>query len=405
MSWTTRTWQPKVRRDGPFVVVGAFFLIPSLFFLTAWYVDFLAGRSSSLVLTIVAILAVLFPALICFQMAGRAGRRRFLWTVLVLAGSLMALWLPARYLILDGPLPTATFLAVPMAFRQTLAAALVSLVPLLGGTIPVIIYGLAIGVDRPLPGVAPRGAVLLATAAGVLIWFASLFISLLNPQPPPLAPIDERITLTAELLRPPTLPGEVVPSTWLTLLWRLRDGHPPGATEVSAENDSVRLSLSADVQDHGLLDMLMGRGAIELVNVGDSPPAAGTTVSTTDWPLAGADEAYDTVVSSDDLQIETHWSGFSRRAVELDYDDGSPVLVVTFEERPADRLQRLVEQRSDAFLSLVLDNVVILSFPLQGALEGNTLGIRRLSPEIAPALAAIMRYGPLPLVPSIETAQ
>lgn len=403
MSWTTRTWQPTVRRDGPFVVVGAYFLIPSLFFIAAWYVDFLAGRSSSLLLTAAAVLAAVLPALICFQMAGRAGRRRFLWTVLVLAGSLMGLWLPARYLILGGPLPPAVFLAVPMTFRQTLAAALVSLLPLLGGTIPVLIYGLAIGVDRPLPGVAPRGAVLLATVAGVIIWFASLFIGLLNPQPPPLAPVEEQITLTAELSPPPTLPGDAVPSTWLTLLWRLQDGHPPGATEVHPENDSVRLSLSADVREHGLLEMLMGRGAIELVDVGDSPPAAGTTVSTTEWPLAGADEAYDTVVSSDDLLVQAHWSGFSQRMVDLDYDDGSPVLIASFEERSADGLQRLLDQRSDAFLSLVLDNVVILSFPLQGALEGNALNIRRLPPEIAPALAAIMRYGPLPLVPAIET--
>lgn len=405
MSWTTRTWQPTVRRDGPFVVVGAFFLIPSLFFFIAWYIDFLVDRSSSLVLTATAALAAIIPALICFHMAGRAGRRRFMWTVLVLAGSIMALWLPARYLILGGPLPPATFLAVPMTFRQTLAAALVSLLPLLAGAIPVMVYGLAIGVDRPLPGVAPRGAILLSAAGGVLMWFIALFISLLNPQPPPFAPIDEQITLIVELSPPPTLPGDVVPSTWATLLWRVRDGYPPGVTEVTAENDSIQLSLAAAVQEHGVLEILMGRGAIELVDVGDSPPAAGTLVSTTLWPLPGAEEEFETVVSSNDLLVETHWSGFNQGAVALELDDSAPVLLVAFEESAAARLQALSEQRPGAFLSMVLDNMVILSFPLQGALQGNTLEIRRLPPEIAPALAAVMRYGPLPLVPAVEMIQ
>lgn len=400
MSWTTRTWQPPVRRDGPLVVVGAFFLIPALFFLISWYVDFLASRPAFIVLAATAVLAAVIPSLICFHMAGRAGRRRLMWTFLVLAGSLMALWLPARYLILGGPLPPQTFVAVPMAFRQTLAAALVSLVPLLAGTIPVLVYGLAIGVDRPLPGVAPQGVVLLAAAVGALIWFAALFIALLNPQPPPFVPLDEQITVAVELSRPPTLPGVVVPSTWLTLLWRLHDGHPPGATNVSVENDSMLLSLPGDLREHGLLEMLMGRGAIELVDVGDSPPAAETSVSTTQWPLPGAEETFETVVSSDELLVEAHWSGFGRRAVTL--DDDTYVVVATFDEAAAARLNALSEQRPGAFLSLVLDNVVILSFPLQGALDDNMLEIRRVPPEIAAALTAIMRYGPLPLVPTVQ---
>lgn len=405
MSWSARTWQPTVRRDGPIIVVAAFFLIPSLFFFAAWYADFLAGRSSTIVLTIAAAVAGLIPPIICFRMAGRAGRRRLLWAFLVLAGSLMALWLPARYLISDGPLPPAAFLAVPTTFRQTLAAALVSLFPLLMGTIPVMVYGLAIGIDRPLPGVAPRGAVLLTAAGGAILWFAALFISLLNPQPPPFVPVGQQIAVTAQLSPPPTLPGDVVPSTWATLLWRLRDGSPPGATEVGVENDSVRLSLPATIQEHGLLDMLLGRGAIELVDVADSPPAAGTTVSTTLWPSPGADEAFETVVSSDDLLTETHWSGFVRGVVTLGVNNNAPVLIVTFDDAGRERLQALSASRPGVFLTLVLDNVVILSFPLQGALEGDTLVIRRLPPEIAPTLAAIMRYGPLPLVPAVEAIE
>lgn len=405
MSWSARTWQPTVRRDGPLVVVAAFFLIPSLFFLGAWYADFLADQSSSILLIIAAVVTALIPPIICFQLAGRAGRRRFLWAVLVLAGSLMALWLPAQYLVLGGPLPPGAYLAVPTALRQTMASALVSLFPLLMGTIPVLVYGLAIGVERPLSGIAPRGAVLLTAAGGALLWFGALFISLLNPQPPPLVPIGEQVRLTAELAPPPTLPGDVVPSTWATLLWRLREGIPPGATEIDVENDSMRLSLPASVQEQGLLDMLMGRGAIELVDVADSPPAAGTLVSTTLWPLPGADEAFETVLSGDDLLTEIHWSGFVRGVVALDVDNNAPVLVVSFDEAALETLQALAADRTGMFLSLVLDNVVVLSFPLQGALEGDTLAIRRLTPEIAPALAAIMRYGPLPLTPDVQVIE
>ena len=404
MSWSTRSWRPATRRDGPLVILAAFFLAPAFFFLVGWYADYIMGVTSAVVVPITAAATLLLPALFCYRLAGRAGRRRALWAILVLAGSLLSLWLPIRYLVLGGPLPPAAYGVLPVAFRQTIAATLVSLIPLLMGMIPVVVYGLAIGIDRPLAGIPPRASVLVAALAGILVWAATLFISLLNPVRPPLIPVGAETAITARVSPPPTLPGEIVPLTWASLLWRLHDGVPPGATHITAGDGDLELMLTLPVvaQSQVILGILVGPGMVELVNSGDDPPGAGSEVSTTLRPLPGAEEAFETVLSSGDLMTEAHWSGTAVGAVSLETENDAPVMTLTLSDEGHRRLERFSEDNQGAFLSLVLDNVVLLSFPTRGSIEDGTLVVRRLDPEIAPAVTAILRYGPLPLVPEIE---
>lgn len=405
MSWNARTWQPAVRRDGPLTVAAAFFLLPALFFFTTWYASYFAGTTPTVVVTLAGAIALITPPLLSFHLAGRAGRRRTLWAFLVLSGLILSLWLPTRYLIPGGPLPPGAYIAIPEVLSQALAATVVSMIPLLMGAIPVVVYGLAIEMDRPLAGVPPRAAVLMTAGGGIILWAGALFVTLLNPVAPPFVPLGARIEVQIHLSPPPTLPGEIVPATWEALLWRLHDGLPPGATEVSSENDSLGLRLPAIVERQNFLNLLMGQGTVELVDAGDSPPAAGTSVSTTRRPLAGAEETLESVLAGEAFAQEEHWSGVGMRQVRLEERNNATVLVVTIAEEGQETLQRFAEENRGAFLSLVLDNVVLISFPALGAIENGTLVIRRVDSEIAAVLAAIMRYGPLPLLPEVEVVR
>lgn len=400
MSWSMRTWQPPVRRDGPLIVIAAFFLLPGLFFISAWYADYFRSSSSSAVVAIMGAIAVFVPSLLCYQLAGRAGRRRILWALLVLAGSVMSLWLATQYLVIGGSLPAASYIALPAALRRVLATTLVSSVPLLMGMLPVLVYGLAVGQDRPLAGVPPRGAVIFLAVVGGIIWMGTLFLALLNPAPPPLIPLGNRVEVLAQLTRPAGLPGEIVPATWAALFWRLHDGMAPGVTGVEQENGAYRLFTPEGMDS--MAPLFMGRGAVEFVDAGSTPPSSGANVSTTRQPLAGAEETLETVLTEEHFARSIHWTGIEVNEIAIDDGTTASVLVITLNEEGQAALQRYSESNRSAFLSLVIDNVAVVSFPIAGALENGTLVIRRLEPQTATAVAAIMRYGPLGLVPEYE---
>jgi hypothetical protein len=295
-----------------------------------------------------------------------------------------------------------SYVALPAALSQVLAATTVSIVPLLTGTIPIVVYGLAVGQDHPLAGIPPRGAVILAAVTGAIFWAVTLFVALLNPVVPPFVNLGERVAVVARVTRPAGLPGEVVPATWSALLWRLHDGALPGATGVRMTEEGLVLQLPAWLESEGLLEPVLGRGRIELVNAGEVPPTPGTSVSTSESPLPGAEETLDTIVSGEQLAQDAHWSGISTGKVALEEGLEASVLTLVLDEAGQETLVRFAEDNQGAFLSIVLDNTALISFPVLGAIDENTLVIRRLDPELAKILAAIMRYGPLPLVPEVE---
>lgn len=403
MSWSTRTWEPRIRRDGPLLAVATFFVAPCAFFLVMWYTQYLSGLSTTPVIASLGALVVLIPPLICYRLARRAGRRGALWFIIVLAGMILAHWLPARYLVLGGSLPSGAHVVLPNLARQALAATLVSLVPLVMGMIPVIVYGLAIGLDRPLAGTPPRGAVMLVAAAGTILWIVVLFASLLNPTPPLFAVTAEQVEYVVNVSRPPALSAQVEESTWEALLWRLHDGAPPGATAVRAsEDEGVHMQLPETVQSSAVLELLMGPGVIEFVDAGDAPPAAGTEVSTSSRSIAAADFAFDTVLAGDDVILEQHWSGIASRTVELVVQDDDPIMMVHLNDEGLAKLRRYSEENQGDFLALVLDNTVILSFPVRSSIDSHVLTIRRLEPDWARPIMAILRYGSLPLTPTVE---
>lgn len=403
MSWRVNTWQPPVRRDGPLVVGAAFFLLPCLFFLVTWYADYFAASSSTVVMVMVAIGAVLGPALLCFRYASRAGRRRILWSALVLGGSVMSMWLPVQYLFQGGPLPISAHIPLPQVLRQVSATTTVALLPLLMGTIPVVLYGLVPGQDRPTEGTPPRGAVLLTAGAGIVLWAAALYLTLLNPAPPPLVPPGERVVTDVEVIRPPALPGELLPQTWTALLWRLHDGVAPGATDLSRESsERLIMQLPESVERENLAILLMGKGIIEFVDVGNDPPPVGSTISTSGRALSDVDEVFDTIVTPEQFTHTFHWSGQRISRVTVQEDGEMAVLIITLTEEGQNDLQGFARGRRGSFLTLTLDNQVIISFPVSEAIADNTLVVRRLDVDVAHALAAIMRYGPLQLVPTFS---
>lgn len=402
MSWSTRTWQPAVRRDWPLLAVLAFFVAPSAFFLTAWYVYYYSSVTARVVLIGVGVAGTVSPPLICYRLARRAGRRASLWFVLVLSGALLAHWLPARYLLLDGPLPPSAHTVVPRLFREALSTTAVSILPLVMGMVPVIMYGLAVGLDRPLAGVPPRGAVFLTAAGGSIVWSMTLFLSLLNPGPPLFVETGPQVEVAVDFGPQPTGTGDAMTASRERLLWRLHDGLPPGATQISEHNAGLRMQLPGLVQTIAVRDVMLGTGLLEFVDAGDAPPPAGTEVSTSLLPLPTAEMAFETVLENGNILKAVHWSGVSIGSVAMNAGNDTAILTVYLNADGVAELQKFSDENPGEFLAMVLDNVVILSFPVRSSVEGNVLTVRRVEPVLAAPLTAILRYGPLPLTPVVE---
>jgi hypothetical protein len=276
------------------------------------------------------------------------------------------------------------------------------MLPMVMGMVPVVMYGLAVGLDRPLAGIPPRGAVFLTAAGGFIVWSITLFLSLLNPGPPPFVETGSLFEVAVDFGPQPTESGDARTAARERLLWRLHDGLPPGATQLSERDAGLRMHLPGLVQTMAVRDVVMGSGLVEFVDAGDTPPPAGTEVSTTLLPLPTAEMAFDTILEDGDILKEFHWSGVSVGTVETTMESDAAILAIFLNADGVAKLQRFSDEDAGEFLAMVLDNVVILSFPIRSGVENNVLTVRRVEPVLAAPLAAVVRFGPLPVTPVVE---
>lgn len=408
MTWTTRTttWQIRDRRDRPLLIAGAFFVLVSAFFLADWYQNYTGGMLGQMPPIVLGIAALLMPAVLTWHQAGQAGRRRNLWSLLVLGGSALALFLPARYLILSRAVPTSSYQVIPGIYSQALTVTLVALIPLAMGAFPIVLYGLAIGQIRPLAGIPPRPAILGVWVAGTLICAVCHFIALLNPDLPPLIGVNRSREVRLSLDLPPTVESEVVTATWSKVLWRLSDGFPTGTTVTSADRDTVLLNVPAFPGWEERLAHLAAPGIVEIIYTGEAVLAPDTEVSTTLEPLPDKSVTYETLFSSSGLQRIQHWSGveFSDVTVET---TGERQAAIRFPltESTTRELQRTIATLENQNLALVLDNVVLAATSMQGGMTGASFLVAGLSNEDAQLVAAVARYGILPLIPSVNAGE
>lgn len=150
--------------------------------------------------------------------------------------------------------------------------------------------------------------------------------------------------------------------------------------------------------------MLMGRGIIEFIDVGDDPPVLGTRVSTSGMALSEVDDVFETILTAENFVYSTHWSDARFGRVEVQDGNEAAVITIRLNEEGQETLRRFANRRRGSFLTIALDNVAIASFPVAEAVEEDLLIIRRLDPHVANGLVGIMRHGPLQLVPQYELA-
>lgn len=404
MSWTTKTstWQPPGRRDRPLFIAVVFFGLVAVFFLWAWYQYYVQGMFGRVLLFILGIVALLAPAVLTWRQASHAGRLRNLWSLLVLGGSALALFLPGRYLVLSRPIPTSSYLVNPGIYGQALTVTLVALIPLAMGAFPIVLYGLAIGQARPLAGIPPRPAMLAVWVAGTVICGACHFVSLLNPVVPPLIGVNRSNEVQLRLDLPPTIETEVVTAAWSKLIWRLGDGFPPGTTVVSAERDAVRLTVPAIQGWKDRLAQLAAPGIVEIVYTGETLLTPDTEVSTTLRPLADKSQTYETLFSGAGLQRSQHWSGMEIADVTVETTrEGGAAIRLPLTAGTVVDIERRAGASENQNLALVLDNMVMAVTSMPIMTDGSFL-IEGLSIQDAQLVAAIARYGSLPLIPTVD---
>src|SRR5690606_21461340 len=87
-------------------------------------------------------------------------------------------------------------------------------------------------------------------------------------------------------------------------------------------------TLPAIVHEDNLAPTLMGRGRMEIVDAGDTPPAGGALVSTSTSPLPGPEAALETILTGEDLLYDVHWSGVSMAQIILEPGAENSVLVI-----------------------------------------------------------------------------
>jgi hypothetical protein len=274
------------------------------------------------------------------------------------------------------------------------------------GAFPIVLYGLAIGQIRPLAGIPPRPAILAVWVTGTLICAACQFIALLNPDLPPLISVDRRREIQLRIDPPPTIESEVITATWSKLLWRFGDGFPTGAKVVSGDRDAVRLSVPAFPGWEERVARLAAPGIVEIVYTGNTVLTPETEVSTTLQPLADKSVTYETLFSSPGLQRVEHWSGmeFSEVTVETS-GEGRAAIRFQLAAPTAQELRRSIAARESQNLALVLDNVVVIATSMQGDPSDGSFLVQGLSVKDAQLVAAVARYGILPLVPSVDTRE
>lgn len=408
MSWTAKTWQPKVPRDEPLIIAGAFYAFMGLLFLGSWYTDYLTGGTRRLPVFILAAAALVAPALLTWRQARRAGRRRALWAILVLGGTALALWLPVQYLLMSESLPPYTQVVLPEVLSQAQAATFVTLVPLAMGALPFVLYGFALGQTRPMPGVPPRIAVVAIWAGGTLLLTGTLFVAMLKPASPPLVSVPAPNTITLRVERPPTMETEATYATWNKLLWRFRDALPPGASDVSVNQEELTVSLPRFAEPGTTLSFLIATGVIEIVDTGESRPTPDTEVSTTYSPLDDTSDRHETLISPQDLLFHEHWSGMAIADVRVETETGQrdeARLILPLTVESVRQIEDRLSTDRPSNLSLVMDNVVLAPLTSPDVIAGTGLAINGLDPPLARMVAAILRYDTLPLTPAVEAAQ
>lgn len=382
---------------GPAAALVLFFLLPTTLFLGVWYAEYFSSVFRTPLLIVSGAAVLLIPPMLVWWQATRERRRRFLWTSLVLAGTVLSLWLPANTLLRDGPLPPGAHTVWPEAFAEATAIVLIAAIPLLMGAIPVVLYALAVGQIRPVAGGTGPFAAALIYVAGAVLWCGSLLLALLNPFTPPLIDQQPVTTLALEAELPPEPAQDALPITWARLLWRLRDSTPPGSVPLASEGNGMTLGLPRQADTAVNRQLIGNRGAVQIVDFGTTRVQPGTELLPLDRLSESVEAPYRVVVTGDALQSQEHWSGMQIGEVSLVRSPSDrPVLRLTFEEAGSEAVREFTRNSSENYMGLVLDGLVVLSTPVIEPMVGNEFVIRGLNPGTAQLLASILRYGPLP---------
>ncbi|HSM55455.1 MAG TPA: hypothetical protein VK879_04800 [Candidatus Sulfomarinibacteraceae bacterium] len=388
---------------GPAAALVLFFLLPTTLFLGVWYAEYFSPVLRTPLIIILGAAVLLIPPVLVWWQATRERRRRFLWTTLVLAGTVLSIWLPANTLLQDGPLPPGAHTVWPEAYAEATAIVLIAAIPLLMGALPVVLYALAVGQVRPVAGGTGSFAAAAIYVAGALIWCGSLLLALLNPFAPPLIDQQPVTSLTLEAELPPEPAPDALPMTWARLLWRLRDSTPPGAVPTADEGNRMMLGLPRRANTEVNMQLVRNRGVVQIVDFGMTRVQPGTELLPLERLSEGVEAPYRVVVTGNALQWQEHWSGMHIGNVSLTSSPSDrPVLRLAFDEAGSEAIREFTRNGGDNYMGVVLDGLVVLSTPVIEPMVGDEFVIRGLNPGTAQLLASVLRYGPLPATVNID---
>jgi hypothetical protein len=390
---------------GPAAILVLFFALPAVLFLGAWYSEYFSNMVWRPLRTVLAATALLLPALLTWWQASRTRRRRLLWSVLVLAGSALSLYLPGNLLFSGLPfsLPPQAYLVQPEALAEARALTFIAIVPVLMGVIPAVLYALAVGQIRPTGGGTSPFAVLIITLMGTVFWAGAFLIALLNPGPPPLIDNVPSSDISLEATIPPNVEPDALHESRFALLWRLRDNTPPGAVGVESEGTQMVITMPQEIQTVTNLELMTATGQVSIVDTGSTPIQIEGETPTAPPDDEVAPIVITPIITTTALVRSEHWSGIEIGQANLTRSPSDrPVLTLTLDDEGAEELSQYMEENPQNYMAILLDGTPLLATPVTNEISGNEFVVRGLEDQAARLLLYALRYGPYTVSMRIE---
>ncbi|HKP54067.1 MAG TPA: hypothetical protein VJ183_15630 [Chloroflexia bacterium] len=228
------------------------------------------------------------------------------------------------------------------------------------------------------------------------------FLGAMRPQPP-----DPGLRL---VLQPePVKSGEAVTAEQLQVT---RDILEMRAKNLGVSNASVQVGSDGTItvkvpavdDPDALTQAMVGRGFVELLDGGDSPPPEGEVVVTDlggpplNGPQPGNSKVWQVVVTSDEMDA-------SKIALQFDAMTNEPQVAFTFNSAGAKKFADFTSNNIGKFMPIVLDKKVISTPIIQARIPGGSGIINGLGLVEARTLAAQLKAEMLPVnLQLLETA-
>ncbi len=371
---------PNAPKRAPWCALGiAILFIPTARFLSSWYGPYLPESALEPAIDpALTVLGIVALPLVIWLRAGKVRRRRWLWACLSLAGGLLGLVHPLAG-VAGGGLPALAYAVTgltsvtrPTGRRDTETSWILILV---GGTLALL-----------------------------LCWFAFnlSYMSDLRLGPPPFmsTPPKYQITLRADMsgLSPESQAGALLASR-KTMLLRLKDSSAGVVFARLGRDNNILISLFSTRNQDETVALASSRGALELVDLGENPVPAGSTL--------GA--PHRAIVSGQRLRIVSDWrydQNLLVRDVSAGYDrNGQPTVFLGFDDEGARLLREFTSANPGKYMGIAVDDVVVGASRVEAPISDGGVAVGGMTSEQARLIALKLKFGELAVPFSVDRVE